>query len=340
MQWTLVADPQFDDQLNYSTICDDGLSSRLHNYIDCFDRIVADSVEKGSKGILLLGDIFDSRTAVSLSVIDQVCRSFQRAKDLGLELHVLVGNHDSQLRVPRVNSLQAFLGLAHVWESPSVYQKFAFMPWIEDEDAFRAGVKELADNPQPDFLFSHALFEGAVPKVAGRAISDLIPERWKQVVLGDVHGPIKIAPNVRYCGAPMQIHYGDAGRDRGYYFLDDETGDLEYVVNTWSPRFHIVKDTSFLGKLDGFSPMQVGRADFVRIKVDDAKEAMRLAQTLSHHTDWVESLAVEEPDNAPRIQVSVRDSHTEAIEMYLKYQNLDAVDGLLETALSIMEESN
>jgi DNA repair exonuclease SbcCD nuclease subunit len=336
-KWAIIADPQFDDQLSYSTIGDDGLTTRLRDYIQCFDRIVDEATDRGCRGLLVLGDIFDSRTAVTLSVIDQVCRAMSRAKDAGLELHLLVGNHDSQLRVPTVNSLQVFRGLAYIYESPQVYGQFAFMPWVEDQDEFRRGVQQLAEDPNAKYLFSHALFAGAVPEVAGRPVADLMPERWTQVVLGDVHEPVQIAPNIRYCGAPMQIHYGDAGGVRGFLILDESDDSLEFVENTWSPRFHVVKDASFISEMSEGSAA-VTRGDFVRVQLHSPQEARRLVEHLSGSTDWVESVTVELPDEEPRLSVTPEHTHRQAIQSYLEYQKLDGVEGLLDTALELIDE--
>ena len=337
MKWTIIADPQFDDQPTYSKPLPNGLTSRLRDSIECFETIVAQTREHGCQGILVLGDIFDSRTSISLSVIDQVCRSFKKTADLGLEIHVLVGNHDSQLRVPTINSLQAFLGMATVWEKPSCWGKFAFMPWVEDEQDFRDSVSELAEDKDAEFLFSHALFEGAVPKVAGRPISDLMPERWRQVVLGDVHEPIQVAANVQYCGAPMHIHYGDAGGKRGYFVLDDESGTLEFHENTWSPRFHIIDENM----TEDAVQLQVRPGDFVRIKTStNSKAAMRLVDAAKEATDWVESFVVEIADDAPRIRISTRDSFEDVVKEYLVYQELEDVPGLPELAAEILEEAS
>jgi DNA repair exonuclease SbcCD nuclease subunit len=331
MKWAITADPQFDDQPSYSTILPSGLTSRLVDYIDCFDWVVDTARERDCEGLIVLGDIFDSRTSISLSVIDQVCRAFKRASQ-DLDVHVLVGNHDCQMRVPTVNSLQAFLGTCTVHEKPTTVGKFAFMPWVESVTTFRDEVAHLAKDCTAEYLLSHILISDALPNAnVGRSVQDLMPDRWKQVLLGDVHQPVRMLSNVRYCGAPMQIHYGDAGGERGFYILDDETGELEFIKNTYSPKFHIVDENTPIERL-------CENGDFCRIQTSDPEVAKRIAIKLREKAEWVETTAVELVDDTPRLQLHTSNTQEDTIKKYLVFKGLDGVDGLLELALEIIGE--
>ena len=129
----------------------------------------------------------------------------------------------------------------------------------------------------------------------------------------------------------MQIHYGDAGGDRGFYTLDDETGELEFVPNTVSPRFHIVNENTPIEKL-------AANGDFCRIQTSDPEAARRIANKLKEKADWVETTAVELVDDAPRLQLATSTTQEEAVREYLKYQGLEEADGLVELAMEILEE--
>lgn len=339
MKVAIVSDTQFDEQLSYATILATGLSSRLHDSIACFGWVVHEAKLRGCKQLFHLGDVFDSRTTIDVSVLDQVGRAFFAAHDDGMELVLLVGNHDSYLRTPAVNSLWPFAGVATIVDEPMVLGSFALCPWIEDDDAFAKEVNRLANDPKAKFLFSHCMVEGSVPNVPGiRPLAALMPKRWRQVVLGDVHDPVQVAPNVRYCGSPMQWHYGDAGGTRGFLVLDTASGAIEFVENELSPRFH---------KLAGFNvdvsevtggPQGPRGGDFVRITSEIPWVAREIEEELStRQLRRLESVAVELPDQAPRLDVRVTNPHEEVLRRYVEHVGMGEVDGLVEAGLEILE---
>lgn len=332
MKVALTADTQFDQQLNYATIGDDGVSSRLRDSIECFDWIVDEAVKRKCEKLFVLGDIFDSRTTLDLAVIDQVCRVFGRAsKRIGVV--GTVGNHDSYLRSARINSVQMFKGVAEVVETPSVlYGLFAIVPWIEDDDEFAAAVKLLADT-EAKYLFGHCMIDGAVPGVAkARSPELLMPKRWKQIVLGDVHEPIVVSKTIRYCGSPMQWHFGDAGRKRGFLVLDTTTGAIEFVENKLSPRFHLLDAVP--------DPKTVRADDFVRIRVEDVGLATEVAQAVApSKPQRMESEAVEIEETTVRLGISVHDGRAEVLARYVEHLDLSDAEGLVDVGLEILDEA-
>lgn len=332
-KWAIISDTQFDEQLSYATIGDDGLSSRLVDSIRCFDWVIDGALLRKCKGLIHLGDVFDSRTTIDVSVLDQVGRALWRAHDEGLEINLLCGNHDSYLRSPAVNSLWPFSGYANIFDEVCTHESFAFIPWIEDDEVFADQVRRVDQETKAEFLFAHCMVEGAVPAAVGvgRPLEMLRPKRWKHVILGDVHDPVVLAKNVRYCGSPMQWHYGDAGGKRGYLILDDETGQTEFIENEHSPRFH---------KLEAVDTGKVRKGDFVRVAVEDPEVAREIVKSVAQTAPRrVETLAVEIAETAPRLPVHAKDPHAEVLRRYVDHQGFGEVDGLVELGLEILEEA-
>lgn len=331
--WAVLSDTQFDEQLSYSSIRPDGISTRLADSIACFDWIVQTALARKCKGLIHLGDVFDSRTTIDVSVLDQVGRAFWRAHDEGLEINLLCGNHDSYLRTPALNSLWPFSGVANVIDEPLTHEGFGFIPWIEDDDVFAEQVRWLAEETKAQYLFAHCMIEGAVPAAVGvgRPIEVLRQKRWKHVILGDVHEPVQLATNVRYCGSPMQWHYGDAGRKRGFLILDDQTGKVEFIENTLSPRFHL---------LDAVDDGAVRKGDFVRVRTDDPVLSQEIVKSVAKAAPArVESQAVEIADKAPRLPITAKDAHGDVLARYVAHHGLEDVEGLVDLGLEILEEA-
>jgi DNA repair exonuclease SbcCD nuclease subunit len=258
-----------------------------------------------------------------------------------MEHHILVGNHDAALRTPEINSTQVFSGLGTVVEKPMTLGAFAFMPWVEDPDELRAGVEKLAES-QARFLFSHIMVEGAVPKAYGYPMDVLMPERWDRIILGDVHDPVSLLDGkVRYCGSPMQWHYGDAGGKRGFLILDTDTAEVEFIENTFSPRFHIIDDMT-LASPRAYKAVEVAPRDFVQIRVTDPHAAAEVAQAVSKCVS-VETMAVELEHDEPRIAVRSCDPHKAVLERYVEHieeqEGMELGAAFVDVGLELLQEA-
>lgn len=331
----VTADLQLDLHARLSTLGADGLTTRLRDMLDCLDWILATAKARKCEALVLLGDIFDSRTQLHISVVDQVCRRLHAAAEAGLQILVVVGNHDSLLRSPKFNSLQVFRGYAKVFETPGTYQVrdgalLGLVPWDDNFDTVSQGIASVAKQGAK-YLFTHVLCEGAVP-VPGKGfpVKNLLPTQFTHVLLGDVHDPLQLRPNVRYVGAPLQIDYRDAGGKRGFCLLDTCEGAVEFVSNTVSPRFHVIEDAQAEG---------IQTRDFVRIKTDDAAvaaEALAAVQGKAHH---VETTFVPVDDQPARLDVRTNQEHGEILRRYVAHQGLAEMSGLVALGASILEEA-
>lgn len=333
-RWAVSADLQIDVHARLSTLDASGLTTRLRDMLDCLRWIGQTAIQRKCKGLILIGDIFDSRTKLDIAVVDQTCRIMEDLSK-SLEITVVVGNHDSMLRTPQYNSLQVFRGYAHVVEQPTMIfrdsRKFVFVPWYDSHEELAAHIRTIHGANGGDYLFTHVLCEGAVPvKGKGFPVKHLLPQRFKQVLLGDVHDPMELRRNVRYVGAPMQIDYRDAGGTRGFYLLDTDGDRLEFVENTLSPRFHVIADATVEG---------VRAQDFVRVKTDDpgiAAEAVVAAQGVAHH---VETTFVESEDAPVRLDIRTDQQDAEILRRFVAHQGLPAVEPLVTLGLDLLQEA-
>ncbi len=329
MKYAITADLQFADYARLSTLHPSGLTTRLLHLIECWRWIVKTSVDAGCEGIFVLGDVFNSRTEIPLGVLDIVCREFHKASEY-LDIVVLAGNHDSLLRSPERNSLQVFRGYARVVETPCVYKKFLLMPWTEDAQAYRKAVDTMSKRSKPDYLLSHVMLQEAGYPGKGIPLAYLYPKRFKMVLLGDVHEPKLIAPNVQYVGSPLQLDFRDAGQKRGFFVLDTSMSEWTYHSNMQSPRFHILSSADV---------SQVKDIDFVRVKTDDPADALAALEVAQKITSWVEGVLVETDDTPPRIEVHAKDTDDEVLGRYASYQGRGGDKGLLKLGLEILKEA-
>ena len=332
MKHAITADLQFDPQPRFSSINSDGITTRLADALECFRWVVDQSVERGCENLFVIGDLFDSRTSIDVSVIDRVCRAFHDASE-HLTIYVIVGNHDSYLRTPKLNSLQMLRGAAEVIEEPTIVRDFYCVPWHDDSEEVRRMV-QAKTGAGANYLLTHAMVKGAVPNVADKGLPVEWFERkkpWRGVFLGDVHDPVVIRekPLIRYAGAPLQIHFGDAGGDRGFLIVDDTGGSVEFVENDVSPRFHILRNWE--AKMPEISDI-----DFVRVRADDIEVGEELTEAARKCTSWVESPAIPDHIVKARLKVTSSASDKDVVEAYTRHMGV-RTDALVAEGVELLE---
>ncbi len=335
MKIAITADLQIQSQPRYSVLRPDGLSSRLHDLLDCLSWIVKTARADGCTELFVLGDLFDSRTVIDVSVIDAVCRTFRDLSEQ-LGMHLLVGNHDAYLRTPSLTSLQMLRSdRVTVHESVGLHKaaRTVFVPWCDDPEDYCRLLLQAAEM-KADTLCSHGMFEGSVPMAKGHPIAWLTDHPWKNVFLGDVHDPVILRrkPNlIRYVGAPMQHHFGDAGQQRGFVIFDTDTGRSKFVENTQSPRFHKI------ASLDEEIEPATER-DFFRVVAKDLDESSALVVKCKKLSTWVESEAVPDVVTTTRIRAAGSLTEAELLKTYCGKLHVPP-EALVPLGLDILAEA-
>jgi DNA repair exonuclease SbcCD nuclease subunit len=216
----------------------------------------------------------------------------------GLELHMLLGNHDlwhyQKMDVSSVNPLRMLPGIKII-NKPSVHSVggffFGFLPYthdpISDLKKVEAEWDEVAAG-QKKVLGGHISVDGAVWNVRHNTVSDVMVEHdgdmvkvgpgifsnWDRVFLGHYHAAQKLDDKVEYVGSPLQLSFGEAFQKKHLVILDTEGLSCEYVENDFSPVHLILKED----ELDGHDL----EGNFVRVEVDDivGKQASDMRQRL------------------------------------------------------------
>lgn len=337
----LTADLQLQPQSRYSTLSSSGVTTRLEDFIRCFEWIVAEATNAKCDTLFILGDLFDSRTVIDVSVIDKSCRAFAEARK-HLDIHVLVGNHDAYLRSSAINSTQMLRGLATIHEEVATVGPFVVVPWVDAHDAYERALQR-ADTlftkmrVSRAYLLSHGMFGSAVPMAKGLPVEWLQNSPWAGVFLGDVHDPVVLQKNpvIRYVGSPLQIHFGDAGRQRGFVILDTETGKHDYIENTVSPRFHVIAEHADL--------KAARKNDFLRVNPKIAAPSgliNRLVHDAKALSTWVTTETIVEDESPMARIVNANSMHDEQLlRAYCTFSKIADPDRLIATGLKLLKEA-
>ena len=231
-------------------------SSHFSDYFNSFfrDQLYPYCSRNGITDIIQLGDLFDSRTNISL-------KAFHRSKSVwfdelrarGLTMYTLLGNHDIHYRESLlINSPELFLGeysdCVKIISTPTQIKidsmTIDLLPWICKEN-----LQEVSDFIQRSdrgsivcghFEFSGFKMQANSPEVGSIDVeAQLFSQLYSKVLSGHYHTRSQ-SKNILYTGIPYEITWSDFNDPKGFHVLDTHTGELEFITNPDSMFFRAV----------------------------------------------------------------------------------------------------
>ena len=226
----------------------------LHDWDDSGRRLreqvaeLAAQIEEGAdtrpRTAIVAGDLVHRRGLLSPSVLAGLHTLVDLLATQYETVWLLAGNHDHAMKAGR--GLHSLLHLRDRHRNVRVVDRgelsedegFALVAWFADKaeqvEEIRRLAKKKLDGPAP-ILVTHVALHGAKADngwlyEGGMALSDLHPEAWSGILLGDFHRPQIVATHpcpVLYVGSPYQTNFGDDPKlNHGYMdvTLHPETG--------------------------------------------------------------------------------------------------------------------
>ena len=183
-----------------------------------------------------LGDTFDRRKFVNFYSLDRAKKMFfTPLKERGIELHVLVGNHDSfyknTIELNSINLLAEHYDNIVTYQEPKEWNNILMVPWICDsneEEVF----KKVEETKCP-VMFGHLELAG-YQMYKGQSIYHGMKDDWLQkfdlVCTGHYHTKSEQG-NVNYLGCPYEMTWADADDQKGFHIYDIDKRELEFIHN-------------------------------------------------------------------------------------------------------------
>ena len=197
-------------------------------------------LKKGIKNILHGGDLVDRRRYINFTSLNRMKNMFfEPAKEYGMTIDIIPGNHDVALKnTNEINSLCLLLKEytnVNIIEQPIVKEfgskNIMLLPWMNTEN-FKDSMDFVNAN-DADILYGHL-------ELAGFEMYDGVPNnhgldaelfsKFGKVWTGHFHKQSKVG-NIHYLGAPMEFTWSDAGSQRGFHIYDTETDTLTFKQN-------------------------------------------------------------------------------------------------------------
>jgi DNA repair exonuclease SbcCD nuclease subunit len=195
--------------------------------------------QTGIKTVIQTGDFFDNRKWLNIQTVAFQKEVFVKpAQQLGVNVHVIIGNHDCPLRHSlQNNSVQQILGhepFFKVYSTSSRVQfedrEVTFMPWIckENEEEMMSELHKGGDIIVGHFELQGALMHPGAFSQSGLKHSDF--SKWNHVLSGHFHAQSETG-NIHYIGTPYQMSWNDSSTRHGFWVLDTTDGSKTFIEN-------------------------------------------------------------------------------------------------------------
>jgi len=226
-----------------------GNSVYLRSSVELFDQICAYAHSKNIKGFIHAGDFFDTRKSISVDVIEISLDIMKKLEETFKFIYMIIGNHDTYLKNQiKPTSLSIFKEHKNVTliDKPYLIDNMLLLPWIFDKDALNTNDTEICIG-HFDINGIEMNASGFTPLHQRLNISDF--KNFNTVLSGHYHVSSQ-TKNIKYLGSPMQFTFNEINETTGFYILDSETTELEFIEFDKYPKHIIIKDIDDISDLD------------------------------------------------------------------------------------------
>ncbi len=199
-------------------------------------------IERGITTCVHMGDVVDRRKYISYrTAYDFRKRFIGKFQELGIDLHIIIGNHDTYYKnTNEVNSMEELVGTDRfkIYSEPEIVEfdglPILLMPWINANN-YDKSIKALSET-KADILMGHLEvngFEMHRGQIAQGSYDKDLFRRFDTVFSGHYHHKSDDG-QIYYLGTPYEIMWNDWDDPKGFHIFDTETRELERIVNPYT----------------------------------------------------------------------------------------------------------
>ena len=218
-------------------------SKLFHDYfLKFYDDVFFPTLEKEKiTTVIDMGDTFDSRKGIDFSALTWAKNHyFDRLRDMGIEVHTIVGNHTAYYK--NTNDINAIDLLLREYDNVKVYSETTsidvcglnvlLVPWINQEN--KEMTLKMINKSRAPVCMGHLELQGF--KVNDYVVMDhgmdMDPfKKFEKVFSGHFHTR-STQDNISYLGNPYEIYWNDCEDTRGFHLFDTKTLETIPVNNT------------------------------------------------------------------------------------------------------------
>ena len=190
-----------------------------------------------------MGDVVDRRKYISYRIANDFrSRFIERFKELGIDLHILIGNHDTYYKnTNEINSMNELVGediLTTIYSEPQVVEfddvPIQFIPWINSGN-YSKTMEALSSSPA-QIAMGHLEVSGFQMyrgQFSDGGYDKELFRRFDTVFSGHFHHKSDDG-QIYYLGTPYEIYWNDFEDSKGFHIFDTSTRELERIVNPYT----------------------------------------------------------------------------------------------------------
>ena len=236
-------------------------SKLFHDYfLKFYNDIFFPTIDKeGISTILHLGDAFDNRTGINFAALSWAKNNiFDPIKERGINVHLIVGNHDSYYK--NTNDVNAVDLLLREYDNVNVYSeateilvdklKILFVPWINAENENHT--LKLIESTDCKVSMGHLELSGFAANkqvVMDHGYDRKLFEKFEKVFSGHYHTR-STDGRITYLGNPYEMFWNDVEDPRGFHIFDTDTLELTTIDNPYRLFYKLYYDDEPASLLD------------------------------------------------------------------------------------------
>lgn len=269
--------------------------------------------------VVIAGDVYDRAitSAEAISLYDDAMTHI--CIDMGKEVLIIAGNHDSAERLSSCSNLLNKAGLhvvGAIAAKPSIVSyedvDFYMLPWFSEDkvksvypemkdeisginDAFKVVCDKCRETFKPGkkhIAIAHAFMTNSDLSISDRAaelanvgtatqVSAEVFDGFDYVALGHIHKPQDVTDKVRYSGTPMPYSFGkEEKQEKSVTVIDTETMEKKIIPLQLCHKRTTIEDT-YENVLSKEYPEDVIKG-YVRIRITDAFVGIEKATALKN----------------------------------------------------------
>lgn len=251
------------------------------NFLNFYEKFYSETfipklIENNIKTVLILGDTFDRRKYVNFYSLKRAKEMFfDPLKELGIQVHMLAGNHDTYYKNTNdVNSVDLLLreyDNVNVIDEPETINvggtDICMIPWICTDNY--ESTMEYMRLDKSEICMGHFEIEGFAMyrgMESHEGLARNIFDKYDLVFSGHYHHKSSNG-SIHYLGNPYELTWSDYNDPRGFHFFDTDTRELEFVQNPNSIFFKINYDDSIEDALKFYTNMNLDSYKDTYVKV-------------------------------------------------------------------------
>lgn len=248
----------------------------------------------GIEDMVIGGDLWQSRSAQTLSTLIAVRQAIIKATNKGIDLTIAEGNHDkvdqeSMLGYSHLFSEYPYVVVVDDWGIVEIDHDnqvaLYVMSYFPENGSFMSKLEEVINDLKSgwyNILYIHQGIKGGLSQPSEDELPANIFSKFDEVLVGHYHDRKKIkGTNIEYIGASRQHNFGEDEK-KGYTVLYTD-GSHEFIQNQANMRYKVMEIEAIDINSDVIDEIEDIKAEGryrIKVKVNcNDKEAANFAMT-------------------------------------------------------------